>query len=146
MKDVLKYGLIALVGYYIYETFFATPATTVTTTPAATTTQPAVNTGFDSLAAIYTRMIQDAVNNTPGATTANIVLTADQWNFYLARQSSIVPVAPGTIFGATYTANPTATMTAAQYWSVMEPYLVSQGMSGLGLYRGMGKFYRRRRA
>ena len=58
----------------------------------------------------------------------------------------MTPPDPASVF--TFTdANPrTATMTAATYWSTMEPYLVKQGMSGLGLYRGMGKFYRRRRA
>jgi hypothetical protein len=141
MKDFLKWGLIGLVGYWVYENFFAT--TTTTTTGAATT--PAVNTGFDSLANIYLRMIQDAVNNTPGTTQATITLTADQWNYYLARQSSVTPAAPAAVFGATYTANPDATMTAAQYWAVMDPYLVTQGMSGLGLYRGMGRFYQRGR-
>ena len=71
-------------------------------------------------------------------------MTADGWNYYLARQSSITPAAPGDVFGAVYQANPNALLTAAQYWTVMEPYLVTQGMSGFGLYRGMGRFYARK--
>jgi hypothetical protein len=140
MKDVLKWGLIGLVGYWVYENFFATPAATTTattTTPATATTATATTDAFNSLAAIYGRIV--------GAAPANASLTADQWNVYLAAQSSVTPPDPASVF--TFTdANPrTATMTAAQYWSVMEPYLVKQGMSGLGLYRGMGRFYQRRR-
>jgi hypothetical protein len=150
MKDAIKWLAIGLGAYWLYETYFATPAAaTTTTTPAtttpATTTTTTTTPGFNSLASIYTRMVQDAVNNTAGSTTAGITLTADQWNFYLARQSSITPAAPGLVFGASYTTTPTALMTPAEYWAGMEPYLVAQGMSGLGLYRGMGKFYRNRR-
>jgi hypothetical protein len=157
MKELIKWAAIGLGAYWVYETYFATPAaattTTTTTTPATTTpatTTPVTTTtpatpAFNSLAAIYTRMVADAVANVAGSTASTITLTADQWNFYLARQSSITPAAPGTVFGATYQANPSALMTPAQYWNVMEPYLVTQGMSGLGLYRGMGRFYQRRR-
>jgi hypothetical protein len=144
MKDAIKWIAIGLGAYWLYETFFVTPAATTTTTPATTTTGT-TTTGtttstttpdFNSLAAIYSRMVAAAPSN---------ALTADQWNVYLADQSSVIPPDPNSIWSFT-DANPrTATMTAAQYWSKMEPYLVTQGMSGLGLYRGMGKFYRRRR-
>ena len=133
MKDAIKWIAIGLGAYWLYESYFATPAaattTPVTTTPATTT--PA----FTSLAAIYSRMV--------AAAGVNASLTADGWNVYLKSVSSVTPPDPGSVF--TFTdANPrTATMTAAQYWSLMEPYLVTQGMSGLGLYRGMGSFYRR---
>ena len=135
MKDAIKWIAIGLGAYWLYESYFATPAaattTPVTTTPATTT--PA----FTSLAAIYSRMV--------AAAGVNASLTADGWNVYLKSVSSVTPPDPGSVF--TFTdANPrTATMTAAQYWSLMEPYLVTQGMSGLGLYRGMGSFYRRGR-
>jgi hypothetical protein len=137
MKDIIKWVAIGLGAYWLYETFFVTPATTTpaTTTPATTT--PATTPDFNSLAAIYSRMV--------AAAPSNASLTADGWNVYLASVSSVTPPAPESVF--TFTdANPrTATMTAAQYWSLMEPYLVTQGMSGLGLYRGMGSFYRRSR-
>jgi hypothetical protein len=135
MKNAIKWIAIGLGAYWLYESYFATPAaattTPVTTTPATTT--PA----FTSLAAIYSRMV--------AAAPTNASLTADGWNVYLKSVSAVTPPDPGSVF--TFTdANPrTATMTAAQYWSLMEPYLVTQGMSGLGLYRGMGRFYRRRR-
>ena len=140
MKDAIKWIAIGLGAYWVYEQFFATPAA-ATTTPATTTPTPptpaATTPDFNSLSAIYSRMV--------AAAPANATLTADQWNVYLGSQSSVTPPDPATVF--TFTdANPrTATMTAAQYWSKMEPYLVTQGMSGLGLYRGMGSFYRRAR-
>ena len=140
MKDAIKWIAIGLGAYWVYETYFATPAA-ATTTPATTTpatTTPATTPDFNSLAAIYSRMV--------AAAPTNASLTADGWNVYLKSVSSVTPPDPGSVF--TFTdANPrTATMTAAQYWSLMEPYLVTQGMSGLGLYRGMGSFYRRVRA
>ena len=136
MKGAIKWIAIGLGAYWLYESYFATPAA-ATTTPATTT--PATTTpAFTSLAAIYSRMV--------AAAGVNASLTADGWNVYLKSVSSVTPPDPGSVF--TFTdANPrTATMTAAQYWSLMEPYLVTQGMSGLGLYRGMGSFYRRVRA
>jgi hypothetical protein len=143
MKDIIKWLAIGVGAYWVYETYFATPAvattTPATTTPATTTpatTTPATTPAFNSLAAIYSRMVAAAPSN---------ALTADQWNVYLALVSAVAAPDPNAVF--TFTdANPrTATMTAAQYWSKMEPYLVTQGMSGLGLYRGMGRFYQRRR-
>jgi hypothetical protein len=133
MKDAIKWIAIGLGAYWVYESYFATPATTTPGTTAPSSTTPA----FTSLAAIYSRMV--------AAAPANALLTADQWNIYLAAQSSVTPPDPASVF--TFTdANPrTATMTAAQYWSKMEPYLVTQGMSGLGLYAGMGSFYQSRR-
>ena len=138
MKDAIKWIAIGLGAYWLYESYFATTATTTTaatTTPTTTTTTATPD--FNSLAAIYSRLV--------AAAGVNASLTADGWNVYLKSVSSVTPPDPGSVF--TFTdANPrTATMTAAQYWSLMEPYLVTQGMSGLGLYRGMGSFYRRAR-
>ena len=134
MKDVLKWGLIGLVGYWVYENFFATTTATTTTTPSATTT---TTDAFNSLASIYSRIV--------GAVTANSLMTADGWNTVLAAQSGVTPPDPTAVFTFTDSYPRTSTMTAAQYWAKMEPYLVAQGMSGLGLYRGMGRFYQRRR-
>jgi hypothetical protein len=138
MKDAIKWVAIGLGAWWVYEQFFATPAaatTTPATTTPATTTPTAPSDAFNSLVAIYNRLV--------AAAPANAALTADGWNVYLKSVSSVTPPDPAAIW--TFTdANPrTATMTAAQYWSKMEPYLVTTGMSGLGLYRGMGSFYRR---
>ena len=133
MKDALKWGLIGLVGYWVYENFFVTAATTTTT---ATATAPRVDV-FNSLASIYSRIV--------GAVAAKSAMTADQWNTILAAQSGVTPPDPASVFTFTDASPRTATMTAAQYWAKMEPYLVAQGMSGLGLYVGMGRFYQRRR-
>jgi hypothetical protein len=138
MKDLLKWGLIGLVGYWVYENLFVTPATaTSTTTPAATTTAATAAPGFNSLASIYSRIV--------GSVPANSLFTADQWNVALAAQSNVTPPDPAAVFTFTDASPRTATMTVAHYWSVMEPYLVAQGLSGFGLYRGMGSFYQRRR-
>ena len=63
MKDAIKWIALGLGAYWVYEQFFATPAA-ATTTPAATTpaaTTPAVTTPtFNSLAAIYGRMVAAA--------------------------------------------------------------------------------------
>jgi hypothetical protein len=131
MKDLLKWGLVGLAGYWVYEKFFATSAAATTTTPAAATD------AFNSLAAIYGRIV--------GAVPANTLYTVDQWNTVLAAQSNVTPPDPAAVFTFTDASPRTATMTAAHYWSVMEPYLVAQGLSGFGLYRGMGRFYQRRR-
>ena len=137
MKDVIKWVALGLGAYWVYENFFATPATatTATTTPS---TSPATTDTFNSLASIYSRIV--------AAVPANTLYTADQWNVYLAAQSSVTPPDPALVFTFTDASPRTATMTAAQYWSEVEPYLVKQGMSGFGLYRGMGRFYRRRMA
>jgi hypothetical protein len=136
MKDMIKWVAIGLGAYWLYETYFATSATATTTTAGTTTTTTAAP-AYTSLAAIYSRIA--------AAVPSGSLFTADQWNTVLAAQSSVTPPDPASVFAFT-DANPrTATMTLAQYWSKMEPYLVTQGMSGLGLYRGMGSFYQRRR-
>ena len=136
MKDMIKWLAIGLGAYWVYETYFATPApatTTKGTTTGGTTTGGSTD-AFNSLAAIYTRLVK--------AAPTNASLTADQWSFYLKGVSSVQPPDPASVFTFTE-ANPrTASMTAAQYWSVMEPYLVGTGMSGLGLYRGITRMYR----
>jgi hypothetical protein len=146
MKDAIKWIAIGLGAYWLYESYFATPApatpsaadTAAAAAAAAAAKAATAAAGFTSLASIYSRMV--------AAAPSNASLTADGWNVYLKSVSAVTPPDPGSVF--TFTdANPrTATMTAAQYWSLMEPYLVTQGMSGLGLYRGMGSFYRRARA
>jgi hypothetical protein len=140
MKDLIKWAALGLGAYWVYEKFFATPATATTatttttgTTTGGTTTAP----DFNSLASIYGRI--------GAAAPANALMTADGWNVYLAAQSSVTPPDPAAVFTFTDASPRTATMTLAHYWSAMEPYLVKQGMSGLGLYRGMGRFYQRRR-
>ena len=69
MKDLLKWGLIGLVSYWVYENFFVTPASaTSTTTPAATSTAATAAPGFNSLASIYSRIV--------GSVPANSLFTA----------------------------------------------------------------------
>lgn len=134
--EVLKWGLLGVAAYWIYTTFFTTAATPATATPAATPAAAPAST-FNTLDAIYSRMV--------AAVPANTQQTADQWNTVLAAQSAVTPPDPNAVFTFT-TANPrTATMTAAQYWTPMSAYLAkNMGMSGLGFYGGFGAFIRRR--
>lgn len=166
-ENLLIYGAIAVGAYWIYETYFATPAsTTPSVTPAVTPTvtpsgnpatvyianpanpggalipftPPPVNYNGQSLAAIYSRMAQGVMGVATG-----VQYTADQWNTFMSQSSTITPPDPSLVWTFTSAFPRSTTMTLAQYWSAMEPYLASQGMSGLGLVRGMGAFYRPRR-
>lgn len=65
--------------------------------------------------------------------------TPYQWNFYLARiiTSPQLP-GPGDVFPGLDVNQP---MTLATYWAAMAPWLVANaGLSGLGLYGGLGAF------
>jgi hypothetical protein len=142
--EILKWGLLGVAAYWVYTTFFSSSTTTTaatTKTAPATTTSTAAS-SFNSLDAIYQRIVTASTND---PNLKNGQMTADQWNAYLAAESNVTPPAPGTVFGTSYTSNPTGTMTAATYWSTMSQYLATNmGMSGLGLYGGLGAFVRRR--
>jgi cytoskeletal protein RodZ len=144
--EILKWGLLGVAAYWIYTTFFSTPATTTaattTTAPATTTTTTTPTSSFNTLDAIYNRIVAASAND---PNLKNGQMTADQWNVYLAAQSNVTPPAPGAVFGSAYTSNPSETMTAATYWSTMSQYLAANmGMSGLGFYGGLSAFVRRR--
>jgi len=145
--EIIKWGLIGVAAYWVYTNFFSgtvatttTPATTPPATTPAATTPASATSSFNTLDAIYSRMVAAAT-----ADKAANTLTADQWNVYLGLSSNITPPAPGDVFGDAYRANPSALlMTSAQYWSGMSAYLAkNMGMSGLGFYGGLGVFMRR---
>jgi len=122
-------------GYFagIFGASTTTPVTTGTGTTTTTTTGTGTSTtpGFNSLAAIYQRMVADA-----GSQAASTGLTAYGWNYSLARVTSITPPDPLTLWSGGADQQP---MTASQYWSVMAPALTAQfGLSGVRSMRGMG--------
>lgn len=94
---------------------------------APSTASPTTETGvaFNSLDAIYQRLAK-AVGSQQ--------LTADGFNVYLAQQleSGKTPPSPTDVFTSTgWDRN--ATMTLANYWGAMAPYLKSNlGLSGIG--------------
>lgn len=144
MGDLIKYGLLAVAGYFIYQKFFtgaATPAAATPTpaAPAASATPAAPTSSFNTLDAIYSRMVAAAT-----ADKAASSMTADQWNLYLKLSSNVAsPPDPPTVFP---NQDRGTLMTSAQYWAGMSQYLAANmGMTGLGFYGGLGAFVRRAR-
>ena len=137
MGDLIKYGLLAVAGYFIYQKFFtgtATPAIATPTpaAPAAPATPAAPTSAFNTLDAIYSRMVAAATADKAPAT-----MTADQWNVYLKLSSNVSsPPDPPTVFPNQDRAT---LMSSAQYWAGMSQYLATtMGMSGLGSFGGLG--------
>jgi len=138
MGEVVKWGLLAVAGYFIYQKFFAGAAATATTstTPATPATAATPTSTFNTLDAIYSRMVAAATADKAAST-----LSADAWNVYLKLNSNITPPDPTAVFPGQ---DRTTLMTSAQYWASMSPYLAkNMGMSGLGFYGGLGAFMRR---
>jgi hypothetical protein len=131
MGAILKFGAIGVGGYFLYDWWQKrTPGTTVTTGGTGT---PVVASAIDGIAA----KIMAAAGS--GAT-----FTADQWNVYLQQQLVAGKVAPdpATFIGATPRETP---LTFAQYWGAVAPKLRSDlGMTGLGMFYGLGQVRRAR--
>lgn len=130
----------------------ASTATASTATPSTTTTAvvaPAPAPAATSLDAIYSNLSKVAtaagINLTTGigptAQGPNNPIDPSGWNYYLAQVygGSI----PSNVFPASAFNNP---MTLAAYWSVMSPALASaNGLSGLGIFGGLGQIARAQR-
>jgi hypothetical protein len=88
------------------------------------------------LDSIYSRLAA-AVGSTP--------YTADQFNFFLARElpAGVAPPDPLAVFNASGNWDRTVPMTLANYWGQMAPYLrANLGLSGLGVFGGLGALVR----
>ena len=73
----------------------------------------------------------------------SLTSSVDHWNVYLQRLVS-TPI-PGGMF-AGVSGDDSNNLTAAQYWAVMAPWVASTtGLSGLGVYGGLGALTRRYR-
>jgi hypothetical protein len=118
----------------------ATAAATTTTTPGGGQSPPAnqaagsnatsgaasTTPAFNTLAAIYQRLVQAA--QAAGVTSTGV--GPDSWNYYLAAVSDITPPDPLTVFPGVDRTKP---MTSATYWSAMSGFLTkNMGMTGLG--------------
>ena len=116
----------------------ATPAAKPAATPPAT---PPANTltGQNTLASIFAAMVKLATAANP--TAATIGLGADQWNYYLMQADpSITAPDPMSAFSAVSGFVRAQTMSAAQYWNYVSPLIAkTYGLSGLGLYQGLGR-------
>lgn len=115
---ISKGGLSSILG-----TTTTTPTTGTTTTPTqtgGTTTQTPPAPAYNSIAAIYQRILSASGNS------LTQTLSPDQWNYYLVTNSSI-PAGPdpNAVFGGH---DP---ITLSAYWSGMQSWLTGQGLSGL---------------
>jgi hypothetical protein len=115
----------------------ATPVTPAAPAPVAPVVpDPNAITGANTLDGIFTRM-----KATAPAGNHNV----DGWNYWLASAGNLTPPDPMPIFQAAVPGFDRAQLlTAAQYWAVMAPALKTQlGLSGLGIYGGLGALMRR---
>jgi hypothetical protein len=145
--DLIKWGLLGLAGWWVYETFFntttaAAPAATSTTAaPAATTTATTTTapSSAGTLNALYNQMVAlakagGASNGVTTDASGNLNATGYVWNYYLTQANSgVTPTMDAAANGST-------TYTSAAYWALVGPAVgAALGLSGyrLGL-AGLG--------
>jgi hypothetical protein len=138
--------LVAGGGFVLYEMFMkpaaatapaaTTPTPTPTPIPTPTVTLPTVP-AFNSLDQIYARV----------KAAAPASATPDQFNFYLNQQLPSGKSAPDpTAVFTTAGFDRTQAMTIANWWGAVAPWLQSNyGLSGLGMFGGLGALARRAR-
>jgi hypothetical protein len=119
----------------------STPAATASNTTASTT--PTVAT-LGTLDGIYANLkawaAGDAFFSGSGDSLSSSV---DHWNVYLNQVTGLT--IPGGMF-ANVSGDDPSNLTAAQYWSVMAPWVAAQkGLGGLGVFGGLGALARRYR-
>ena len=153
-KLALKLGLFGGALYLAYTQGWLSmlgigTATTATTTSTASTstsgTATPVNTASSpvapvvSLDTLYSKMVAAAKAAGQGDS-----LGVDAWGYYL-NNSGITAPDPLPIFSAAVSNFDRAQVfTAPQYWAIMAPALKTQlGLSGLGMYGGLGALMRR---
>jgi len=148
-SGLIKIGLFAGAAYLAYSqgwlsflgigTAAATTTATTTTGTAATTTAvelaKVAAPSFNSLDAIYSRMV--ALASKDGITSTG----PDVWNYYTVNAGGPSQMPSPEDAGLTR-----VNMTSAQYWSAMSPVLKTKlGLSGMGFYGGLGAVARRYR-
>ena len=117
----------------------ATPAAPVTPTPVTPAAPSALDTMYASL---KNQAASDSFFTGSGDARTGSV---DHWNYYLAQLVPAGVTIPGGLFSNVAGDDPN-NLTAAQYWAVMAPWLSSTaGLSGLGIYGGLGAIVRRNR-
>lgn len=124
---LIKYGLIGVGGYFLWGWW--QKRTPGTPDPAAAGVAP-TGVAFNSLDQIYQRL---------AAAVGSSQYTADGFNVYLKQVGGVAtPPDPAAVFTAAGW-NREAPMSLAQYWASIAPYLkTNMGMSGLGIYGGLG--------
>ena len=141
MADSSKLLMLAGAGAAVWWFYFRSPTPTPGATSPLTVVPPNPNaiTGANTLDGIYARLVATSPSGQHGV---------DEWNSYLATAGNLTPPDPMPIFSAAVPGFARSqALTAAQYWAVMAPALKSQlGLSGLGIYGGLGALAMRRRA
>lgn len=154
--DLIKWGVIGLVGLWVYETFLATPAAAATATaalpagsapsPTAVTPAPVVPPATASsggLDALYNALLAKAQGG-DGVTSSGGVLSAngDVWNYFLSQvnpsvnTSALDPtvILVNLITGPGSPPNRATPVTSSQYWAAAGPIVGKQlGLSGVRL-------------
>lgn len=145
-KDIVIVGVVGVVGWYLYELFFAAPAPAAnvvpvtgaapTSTPAAGTTPvtptPILDQTYTALVQVMTSAGDPAITNVAGVISAS----PDVFNWYLVNRVPNSPVKVGPDLSMFAGAS---LLTSQQYWAQMAPYLQrTLGLNGLGYFAGLG--------
>ena len=151
--DIVKWGLIGVAAWWVYETFFTTTTAAAASTAVAPAATPVVAaapvpvaapapatpaaTSNGGLNALYNSMVAAAqAANDPAVTNSGGVLSATGyvWNYYLTK------VNPSVTPNMDALANGSTVYTSAAYWALVGPAIgTALGLSGyrLGL-AGLG--------
>lgn len=138
MNTLIKVGLFGGAAWLAYEQGWLAKlgiGTETTTKPIASTLAlPPGPVGYNSLDAIYPRMVTAAKAPAEG-------LNADEWGFFLAQSSNVTPPDPMDVFSSIPGFDRAQKMTAVEYWALMAPYLKSKmGLSGVGVFGGLAGY------
>lgn len=144
-NSMFKYALIGGAAYFAYTqgwlsflgigptTAAAVPAPVIPIVPLPVPVVAPTGVAFNSLDQIYIRMVAAATKD--GVTSTG----PDVWDAYAVQVGAPNPMPAPEDAGLTR-----VNMTAAQYWAAMAPVLKTQhGLSGLGIYGGLGALTRR---
>ncbi len=136
MGSILKFGAIGVGGYFLYDWWTHRTPTVTTPKPAATGgTGGGSTAGFTSIDATAARIM--------AAAGAGATFTADGWNVYLQRELQAGKVAPDPASFIGDSPRDKA-LTFAQYWGAIMPKLKADlGLSGMGMFYGLGMVGRR---
>jgi hypothetical protein len=151
MGTLMKLGLIAVGGYFIYEWFFAAPvaaaapvstAAVMPVTPTATATQAApasTPTVVPGMLDSTFLALQNVLKNTSDSAVSQggTMATFSVFNYYLSQVSGVTGLPEySTLFGAP---DPNVPIPLSTYWTGMAPWLTkNKGMGGIGFFAGLG--------
>lgn len=146
---VLTIGAVGIGGYLLYQWWQGQTAAAAVSAPASPTPTAAANastpvpsaSSVSSLDALYRAMVQAAA-----AAGHTATLTADQWGYYLGQVAGSPAPDALQAFPSFNRATNWPSISSAQYWAGIAPLVAQQkGLSGLGLFGGLGRIAMGRR-